>query len=50
MGKLSKPYMVAELSLKAGERVYGFGEQFTAFVKNGQENRHFHRHGVLDYG
>ena len=45
-----KPYMVAELSLKAGERVYGFGEQFTAFVKNGQEKRHFHRHGVLDYG
>lgn len=31
-----KPYMVNELSLKAGERVYGFGEQFTSFVKNGQ--------------
>jgi alpha-D-xyloside xylohydrolase len=30
------PYMVNELSLKAGERVYGFGEQFTAFAKNGQ--------------
>ena len=31
-----KPYMVTELSLKAGERVYGFGEQFTSFTKNGQ--------------
>lgn len=28
--------MVTELSLKAGERVYGLGEQFTSFVKNGQ--------------
>ena len=31
-----KPYMLTELSLKAGERVYGFGEQFTSFCKNGQ--------------
>lgn len=31
-----KPYMVTELSLKAGERVYGLGEQFTSFTKNGQ--------------
>ncbi len=31
-----EPYMVTELSLKAGERVYGLGEQFTSFVKNGQ--------------
>ena len=31
-----EPYMVTELSLKAGERVYGLGEQFTPFVKNGQ--------------
>ncbi len=30
------PYMMAELTLKAGEQVYGFGEQFTAFAKNGQ--------------
>ena len=30
------PYMMTELSLKAGETVYGFGEKFTAFVKNGQ--------------
>ena len=30
------PYMVTELSLKAGERVYGLGEQFTSFTKNGQ--------------
>ncbi len=31
-----KPYMVNELSLQVGENVYGFGERFTAFVKNGQ--------------
>ncbi|MCR5487785.1 MAG: alpha-xylosidase [Lachnospiraceae bacterium] len=30
------PYVLTELSLKAGETVYGFGEKFTAFVKNGQ--------------
>ncbi|MFA9463158.1 MAG: alpha-xylosidase [Velocimicrobium sp.] len=30
------PYMVNELSLKPGECVYGFGEQFSALVKNGQ--------------
>jgi alpha-D-xyloside xylohydrolase len=30
------PYMVAELSLGVGECVYGMGERFTAFVKNGQ--------------
>ncbi len=31
-----KPYMMTELSLVPGECVYGFGEQFTSFVKNGQ--------------
>ncbi|MBQ6503451.1 MAG: alpha-xylosidase [Flexilinea sp.] len=31
-----KPYMVSELSLNPGECVYGFGERFTSFVKNGQ--------------
>ncbi|MDO4292357.1 MAG: alpha-xylosidase [Eubacteriales bacterium] len=31
-----EPYMVSELSLSPGENVYGFGERFTAFVKNGQ--------------
>lgn len=31
-----QPYMMTELSLAAGETVYGFGERFTAFVKNGQ--------------
>ena len=31
-----KPYMVTELSVGVGECVYGFGERFTAFVKNGQ--------------
>lgn len=30
------PYMLNELSLAVGECVYGFGERFTAFVKNGQ--------------
>lgn len=31
-----KPYMMTELSLAPGECVYGLGERFTAFVKNGQ--------------
>ena len=31
-----EPYMVNELSLSPGENVYGLGERFTAFVKNGQ--------------
>ncbi len=30
------PYMMTELSLAPGECVYGLGERFTAFVKNGQ--------------
>ncbi|HIT90924.1 MAG TPA: alpha-xylosidase [Candidatus Merdenecus merdavium] len=30
------PYMMTELSLQAGECVYGLGERFSAFVKNGQ--------------
>ncbi|MDR2052120.1 MAG: alpha-xylosidase [Treponema sp.] len=32
-----KPYMNTELSLGADEYVYGLGERFTAFVKNGQQ-------------
>ena len=32
----AKPHMVTELSLQPGECVYGLGERFTAFVKNGQ--------------
>lgn len=31
-----QPYMLTELSLSAGECVYGLGERFTSFVKNGQ--------------
>lgn len=31
-----EPYMVSELSLQVGECVYGLGERFTAFAKNGQ--------------
>jgi alpha-D-xyloside xylohydrolase len=31
-----KPYMVQYLNLAVGETVYGLGERFTAFVKNGQ--------------
>ncbi|MCR5106568.1 MAG: alpha-xylosidase, partial [Lachnospiraceae bacterium] len=31
-----KRYMVTELSLDPGECVYGLGERFTSFVKNGQ--------------
>jgi alpha-D-xyloside xylohydrolase len=30
------PYMLTELTLSPGECVYGLGERFTAFVKNGQ--------------
>jgi alpha-glucosidase (family GH31 glycosyl hydrolase) len=29
-------YINTELNLSSGELVYGFGEQFGAFVKNGQ--------------
>ena len=29
-------YMMAQLTLGVGEAVYGFGERFTSFVKNGQ--------------
>ncbi|SHL75654.1 alpha-D-xyloside xylohydrolase [Anaerocolumna jejuensis DSM 15929] len=36
LASLYTPYMMTELSLRPGECVYGFGEQFTAFVKNGQ--------------
>lgn len=31
-----EPYMLGELSVKPGETIYGFGERFTPFVKNGQ--------------
>ncbi len=31
-----QPYMANELSIQPGECVYGLGERFTAFVKNGQ--------------
>ena len=31
-----EPYMVTELSVEPEESIYGFGERFTAFVKNGQ--------------
>ncbi len=30
------PYMTDQLTLSVGENVYGLGERFTAFVKNGQ--------------
>lgn len=36
LSETGKPYMVNELSLQVGENVYGFGERFTSFVKNGQ--------------
>ncbi|NLK21244.1 MAG: alpha-xylosidase [Epulopiscium sp.] len=32
-----KPYMMNELKLGVGECVYGFGERFSHFVKNGQQ-------------
>ncbi len=31
-----EPFMLTELSLKPTECIYGFGERFTPFVKNGQ--------------
>lgn len=31
-----EPYMLTELSLSVGECVYGLGERFSSFVKNGQ--------------
>lgn len=31
-----KKYMVEQLRLDVGEQIYGLGERFTAFVKNGQ--------------
>ncbi len=34
--EICEPYMVNELSLAPGECVYGLGERFTPFVKNGQ--------------
>jgi alpha-D-xyloside xylohydrolase len=33
----NNPYMREQLALDVGECVYGLGERFTAFVKNGQE-------------
>ncbi|KZT57348.1 glycoside hydrolase family 31 protein [Calocera cornea HHB12733] len=38
-------YMQAELQLSAGELVYGLGEQFRAFVKNGQQITSWNRDG-----
>ncbi|KAI8809670.1 family 31 glycoside hydrolase [Cladochytrium replicatum] len=32
----TKPVMIAQTSLAVGERIYGLGERFTPFVKNGQ--------------
>ena len=32
--------MLAQLALGVGECVYGLGERFTPFVKNGQTRRH----------
>ena len=31
-----EPYQVEYLNLGVGETIYGLGERFTAFVKNGQ--------------
>ncbi len=38
-------YIVAQLSMSVGEKIYGFGEQFTEFVKNGQRIRAFNENG-----
>ncbi|HEU4324917.1 MAG TPA: alpha-xylosidase [Roseiflexaceae bacterium] len=39
------PFMREELSLDVGEQVYGLGERFTAFVKNGQSVEIWNRDG-----
>ena len=40
-----QPYMLTELSVKPGETIYGFGERFTPFVKNGQTVNIWHEDG-----
>lgn len=40
-----RTYMKEQLSLGVGECVYGFGERFTHFVKNGQEVEIWNRDG-----
>ena len=45
MRQTYEPYMLNELSLKANETVYGFGERFTAFVKNGQSIKSWNEDG-----
>ncbi|MCF3651666.1 alpha-xylosidase [Synoicihabitans lomoniglobus] len=39
------PYMHEQLDLAVGENVYGLGERFTAFVKNGQVVENWNRDG-----
>ena len=36
LSEVCSPYMVTDLSLQAGECIYGLGERFSSFVKNGQ--------------
>ena len=36
VGKEDSAYMCKQLGLSVGELIYGLGERFTAFVKNGQ--------------
>lgn len=38
-------FMLAQLALGVGEKVYGLGEQFTEFIKNGQRVRIFNENG-----
>lgn len=40
-----RPYMLEQLTLGVGEYVYGLGERFTAFVKNGQVVETWNRDG-----
>ena len=39
------PYMLTELSVRPGETLYGFGERFSPFVKNGQTVNIWHEDG-----
>lgn len=49
MAKKGLTYMREQLSLGAGEVVYGLGERFTAFMKNGQSVDMWNDDGGTDY-
>jgi alpha-D-xyloside xylohydrolase len=44
----TQPYMAVSLGLQPGEQIYGLGERFTPFVKNGQSVDIWHEDGGTD--